>query len=141
MRMISAGLAALILAAGAVGPAPAPPAAAQDEDHAMHPETLEWAAWENRMPGGPRALHVTGDIVLPHAGFEVTLAPMTPQGFNPAILMLELTLAEQPGAHAQAIETRGVRYDVSPYGGGYTAISILHEGEVIADIARIPVTY
>jgi hypothetical protein len=104
-------------------------------------ETGEWAAWENRMPGGPRALHVTGEVVVRHAGYDCTLAPAEPQGFNPAILMLELTVEEKPGMHAQAIQTRGVRFDLEGYVGGYTAISILHEGEVIADIERIPVTY
>jgi hypothetical protein len=146
MRLFTAGLAAIILAAGAVGPASAPQASAQDHDahrgaHDVYLETGEWTAWENRMPGGPRALHVTGEVVVRHAGYDCTLAPAAPQGFNPAILMLELTVEARPGMHAQAIQTQGVRFDLEDYAGGYTAISILHEGEVIADIERIPVTY
>ncbi len=134
MRLIIAGLAAgLLVAAGALGPDPATRAAAQDED--------DWAAWVDRMPPGPPALHVTGKVALPHRGFQITLTPSEPQGINPAILMLDLEVAERPGIHAQAVATREVRYDIPDYDGRYEQVSILRNGEIIAHIDAIAVTY
>jgi hypothetical protein len=104
--------------------------------------TSNWNAWVDRQPPGPAAFHLTGIVELPHAGFEVSLAPSEPQGFNPAILMMELTVTELDGLHTQAIEGRGVRYDISPYEGNlYREVSIMHQGEMIAHIGAIGVTY
>lgn len=133
MRLTVAGLAAALVFTAA-GQA----AVAQETGI----KTSNWNAWVDRQPPGPPAFHLTGIVELPHAGFEVTLAPSEPQGFNPAILMMELTVTELDGMHTQAVEGRGVRFDISPYEGNlYREVTIMHAGEMIAHIGAIGVTY
>lgn len=138
MRLIATSLAlGLVLAAGG-GLSSAPEALAQEP--AIN--TSNWNAWVDRQPPGPGSFHLTGIVELRHSGFEVTLEPANPQGFNPAILMMNLTVTELDGMHMQAIEARGVRYDISPYQGNlYKEVTILHNGEMIAHIGAIGVTY
>lgn len=86
----------------------------------------EWAAWVNRMPPGPPSLHVSGTLHMPHPGFEATLMPKSPQGFNPAILMMDLHVKELDGMWPQVLTDLPVNYVEDPYDGRYTQVHIFY---------------
>lgn len=102
--------------------APAPPA---DGTHSPR-ISAEWAAWINRMPPGPASLHVSGTLHMPHPGFEATLVPKSPQGFNPAILMMDLHVEELDGMWPQVLTDLPVSYVEDPYDGRYTQVHIFY---------------
>lgn len=86
----------------------------------------DWAAWVNKMPPGPASFHVEGTLHLPHPGFESSLTPRSPQGFNPRILMLDLNVRELDGMWAQVLTDQEVKYIVDPYDGDYEQVHILY---------------
>ncbi|MGD2132419.1 MAG: hypothetical protein PVI23_06460 [Maricaulaceae bacterium] len=147
MRLLLLCLAAGVLVAGCGRLTPPPGgfvgARAAEMNADFDVTTRDWRAWEDRMPPGPPSFHVTGAVMLPHGGYDVTLTPTTPQGFNPAILMLDLNVTERDGPHTPAVETRGARYDIDPYDAGsprYDEVNIFYEGEMIARV-EVQTTY
>lgn len=95
-------------------------------------DTSEWAAWVNRMPPGPASFHVTGTVTLPSPGYEARLEYASPQGINPAGLILDLRVAKRPGLWPQRVTNVTVRYDVADYQGRYDSVLIrLPDGEAI----------
>jgi hypothetical protein len=70
----------------------------------------EWAAWHDRMPGGPATLHVTGKCTFPKAGYVVTLRRHVPPGLNQTILLLDKEVTPPEGAVAQVETTVEVHY-------------------------------
>jgi hypothetical protein len=103
------------------------------------PLEAEWSAWVNRMPPGPASLHVHGRVTMPHPGFEVRLARRTPQGFNPAILMMDLEVRELEGMWAQVLTEMEVSYVEDPYRtGGYRQVHIFYPGgnSVLIDLVE-----
>jgi hypothetical protein len=69
-------------------------------------------------------LIVDGNVEVPSAGWKVTLARKEPQGFNPAILLLEIR-AEQPyGSVDQIIQSIPVRYEETPPKNDYTQVTV-----------------
>lgn len=129
-----------LIAALAVGLVFASAPAAQAQEPEI--KTSNWNAWVDRMPPGPATFYLTGIVELPHGGFDVSLEPANPQGFNPAILMMTLTVTERPGMHTQAVEAKSVRYEISPYPGGlYREVTILYNGEMVGRVGAIGSTY
>jgi hypothetical protein len=100
-----------------------------------HPVTLDshdWHAWINRMPPGPASFHVTGVAVLPTPGFEVSLVAASPQGINPADLILDLKVTPLPGAWPQHVTSMSARYDQSPASVAYQSVLIREpDGETL----------
>lgn len=95
-------------------------------------DTSEWFAWVNRMPPGPASFHVTGTVTLPSPGYEARLEYASPQGINPAGLILDLRVAKRPGSWPQMVTNVTVRYDVANYQGRYDSVLIrLPDGEAI----------
>lgn len=86
----------------------------------------DWSAWVSKMPPGPASFHVEGTLHLPHAGFDASLTPRSPQGFNPHILMLDLNLTEREGMSAQVLTDLPVKYILDPYDGDYEQVHILY---------------
>jgi hypothetical protein len=95
-------------------------------------DTSEWYAWVSRMPPGPASFHVTGMVTLPSPGYEARLEYATPQGINPADLILDLRITQRPGIWPQVVTNVAVRYDVQDYAGAYSSVLVrLPDGEGI----------
>lgn len=119
-----------------LGSASIPVTATHECDTSSPVQTSDWAAWVNRMPPGPASFHVTGLVVLPTPGYEVALVPASPQGINPADLILDLVITERPGVWPQVLTTVSARYDISNYSGRYTSVLIRIPDD---DAIQIPV--
>lgn len=115
-------------------PPPPPPAGT------TAPPSQDWLAVEDRMPqiGEPDPnFYVAGRVTTNRGNIQPRLAKTSPQGFNPAILLLNLTLVDLGGIGTQDVSPRDVRYEESINPDQYTAVSILWEGNIIENI---PVT-
>lgn len=99
-------------------------------------ETADWYAWVNRMPPGPASFHVVGTVRLPDPGFECELVPASPQGINPAELILDLKVKRRPGIWPHHVVSTSVRHDVAPYGAHYSNVLVRVPG---GDDPHIPV--
>lgn len=94
-------------------------------------DTSEWFAWVDRMPPGPASFHVTGTVTLPSPGFEARLEVASPQGINPADLILELRVTRRPGVWPQVVTNASVRYDLASHPGYQSVLVRLPDGEAI----------
>lgn len=120
-----------------VGSASIPVSAAHEvPKHPVSVDSHDWVAWTDRMPPGPASFHVTGVVVLPTPGFEVRLVPASPQGINPAQLILDLQVTPLPGIWPQLVTSMSVRYDQIPVGVAYQSVLIR---EPDGDAIQIPV--
>lgn len=87
-------------------------------------DTADWYAWVNRMPPGPPSFHVTGTVLLPTPGHDVSLEYAAPQGINPAELILDLRVTPRPGIWPQVVTSVSVRYDQAPYEAAYSGVLV-----------------
>jgi hypothetical protein len=87
-------------------------------------DTSDWYAWVNKMPPGPASFHVTGVVNLPNPGYKAELKVASPQGINPAELILDLAVTKLPGIWPQVITPVSVRYDQTAYSGNYKTVLI-----------------
>jgi hypothetical protein len=102
----------------------------------MAAQCKDWQAWLDKMPPKPYELHVVGDIMVSNPGVRATLTMCSPQGLNPAILILDLYLVQQPGMWPQVMTCTSTRFDrvMPPGASGYTSVEIYSDGESIAQI-------
>jgi hypothetical protein len=111
-------------------------AMAQKPGEHRPPKTKDWAAWENRMPqigGTGPTLYVTGKVKVPGTQYKPVLTPAAPQGINPKILLLNLSIEGQ--GDAQGGESwRDVRYEQPVAAGQYVQVSILFQGSMIDNL-------
>jgi len=96
--------------------------------------TENWLAWLDFMPPGPRCLHVFGEVVVGNLGIDAVLRRKVPQGFNPAILMLDLSLVQKPGIWPELVTKKHALYDEVNADDLYSEVSILCEDDIVADI-------
>jgi hypothetical protein len=89
-----------------------------------------WKAWQDSMPPGPSTIHVTGTCIFPRRGYKASLKPAEPQGINPAILMLRLTITKPTGPGIQIPQTVQIRYKAKA-ARMYTHVTILPDGGTI----------
>jgi hypothetical protein len=83
-----------------------------------------WKAWQNSMPPGPSTINVTGSCTFPTHGYKAKLTKAVPQGINPAILLLKLTITKPSGPVIQIPQKVEVRFrDKAPR--RYTHVTIL----------------
>ena len=68
-------------------------------------DTGGWTAIHNFMPLGEPRLRVQGSPAMPTPGYKLCLSKAVPQGFNPAILILELE-AQPPSNNVPQVVTR-----------------------------------
>ncbi len=95
-------------------------------------DSSDWFAWVSRMPPGPPSFHVTGTVTLPSPGYEARLEVASPQGINPADLILDLRITQRPGTWPQVVTSVQVRHDVPSYQGKYESVLVrLPNGEAI----------
>jgi len=101
------------------------------------PKSSNWKAFKNVMPGSEPTLHVTGDVIVPTGGYSAKLSPHTPQGINPQIYLLDLTVTA-PGPDqvvAQVETTIKVEYQEKTR-KNYTQVTILPEN-ITADVETV----
>jgi hypothetical protein len=105
----------------------------------MAPKNGNWYAWLNKMPPPPDDFHVTGDVEVGNPGVQAQLTMRVPQGINPAILLLDLHLVQQPGLWPQVVTTVMARFDriLSPSATRYTSVEIFIDGKSIATIDHV----
>lgn len=104
-------------------------------------ECRAWQAWLNTMPPKPDDFHVTGDVLVSNPGVVPMLSMREPQGINPAILMLDLHLYQQPGNWVQVVTCNPARFDrvMPPNSVRYESVEIYSDGDRIATIDQISV--
>ena len=97
-------------------------------------ETQNWYAWINLMPPPPNDFHVVGDVLVPNPGVDVFLSPKEPQGINPTILLMDLSLVQRPGMWPQVLTWKQARYDkITPH-NLYRSVQIFSGDEIIAEM-------
>jgi hypothetical protein len=72
-------------------------------------ETMNWSAWIDLMPPGPKRLHVEGDVRVGTPTSQAVLIAKVPQGINPTILLLDLQV--RPHAGPDVMTWVKARYD------------------------------
>jgi hypothetical protein len=96
--------------------------------------TRDWYAWNNLMLPPPDDFHVTGEVQVSNPGVMALLCPKEPQGDDPAILLLDLYLVQQPGIWPQIMTWVQARYDKIIVGDKYQTVEIYCEDEKIAEV-------
>lgn len=89
------------------------------------PVDRNWKAWEDRQstnPSGP-TVYVTGEVLTSNGGIVPALKPASRQGFNPKVLILELTL-ENIGNGTTDVNYRPVHFKKDAVQGQYTQVTI-----------------
>jgi hypothetical protein len=94
-------------------------------------DTRNWAAWENNMRPGPVRLQATGEVKTPSAHKLPRLTRAKPQGINPKILILDLTVEETGKGGAEVVEFRRAYYEEECKPEQFTEVQINWEGSVL----------
>ena len=93
------------------------------------PEMSEFSAWINLMPGTEPTLIVIGKVVTNGGDLQPKLTIREPQGFNPAILLLDLTIEATGGVGTDDVAPRDVRFEKPASQGQYTHVDIFYAGK------------
>lgn len=80
---------------------------------------------------GPPRLKVSCLAITPTPGYAAKLQPMKPQGFNPAILVLQLILTPPAGPVIEVISSVVAHYTEPNYRGHYTDVSIVFGNQIV----------
>ena len=104
-------------------------------------ESRAWAAWVNAMPGpgATRQLIVTGEIVLPTPGYQITLTAGAADRSATPVQQLILNAAPPSGVVAQVLTTESVRYQGPAISMQYRGVRILCGGKMLTEIMDVPV--
>jgi hypothetical protein len=89
-----------------------------------------WQAWQNSMPPGPSTINVVGTCTFPTRGYKAKLTKAVPQGINPVILMLKLTITKPTGPVIPIPQKVEVRFRANAP-RKYTNVTILPDGGTI----------
>jgi hypothetical protein len=84
------------------------------------------------MPPKPNDFRVTGEVQVGNPGTYALLCKKEPQGINPAILLLDLYLVQQPGIWPAVVTWVPARYDEVITGDACTEVNILCGSDIIA---------
>ncbi len=103
----------------------------------MNIKTKDWSAWINLMPGTEHKLIVVGKVETNASNLVPVLREAVPQGINPEILILDLTIEDNGSIGTPAVGFRSARFEKPAEKGQYESVVIRHEGEIIE---TIPVT-
>lgn len=93
------------------------------------PKTREFSAWINLMPGSDPKLIVAGQVETSASNMHPKLMETIPQGINPQILLLTLTIEETGDLGTQNIAYRPARFDKPAERGQYSQVEISFDGE------------
>ena len=97
-------------------------------------ETRDWYAWINLMPPAPYMFHVIGEVQVPNLGVKAFLVPRVPQGFNPAILLMDLILVQKPGYWPQVTTWVEARYDKVVQDSLYESVEIFSGSDSVTSV-------
>jgi hypothetical protein len=100
------------------------------------PQTRYWKAREDRQPGPGRkgvALIVTGEVEVGNTNETPHLAEHQPQGFNPKILLLDLSITAS-GVGNPVLTWKPVRFEKQVERDQHSEVDILWEGNIIARV-------
>jgi hypothetical protein len=100
------------------------------------PNTRDWKAWQNLQPVGKPKLIVTGQVETSNSNQTPKLSRHEPQGINPKILLLDLTITTS-GIGNTVMGWRDVRYEESITKDQFSEVDVLWEGNVIVQIKEI----
>ena len=82
-------------------------------------------AWIDRMRGGGPKLIVMGDVQVRTTGWHVVLTRRSPQGFNPDILLLDVSAQPPEGRAADKVTTIPLRYEELPPHHEYSEVTVV----------------
>jgi hypothetical protein len=133
MKLRRRTLVVLGLASCALWNAPAPTVAAGDTIVSCKgAKRADWFAINDLFPPPPDHFYVSGKVEVANPAITPKLTVRSPQGTDPAHVQLDFTLEQAPGAVAQVVVTKDVRFDQDlPTGVRYRRVSIFCEGEEI----------
>jgi hypothetical protein len=94
-------------------------------------DTRNWYAWENNMPPGPVRLQATGEVKTPSAHKLPRLTRAKPQGINPKILILDLTVEETGKVGPEVVDFRRAYYEEGCKPEQFTEVQINCEGSLL----------
>ncbi|MFA3919097.1 hypothetical protein [Ruegeria hyattellae] len=97
------------------------------------PNTKDFAAWINLMPGSDPKLIVVGKVETSADNMHPKLTRTVPQGANPTIFLLDLTI-EQVGVGSEVIGYRETRHEEHASKGQYFHVAIMWEGTQILQL-------
>lgn len=99
------------------------------------PYTRNWSANElSDLVGRNSHVEVKGEVETGATNLKPKLSYRVPQGFNPRILLLDLTIESEGGFGGQVVMFRKVDYSRPTSGNDYDEVDILFEGAVIQRI-------
>jgi hypothetical protein len=87
----------------------------------------KWSAVHDFMPPGPARLRVHGVCTFPTPGYKVTLKRHVPQGFNPAILILDKTVKRPTGIRPPVVTKVDAKFETRT-DMHYTGVQIVPDG-------------
>lgn len=93
------------------------------------PEMSDFSAWINLQPGSENKLIVVGKVTTFGGNMVPTLTEIVPQGINPSILLLELTIVDTGKPGTKDISPRPVRFEKPASKGQYSQVDISFEDE------------
>jgi len=99
------------------------------------PNTRNWKA--NEIPdfaGRRYLLVVSGDVEVTATNLTPKLTVHVPQGINPRILLLDLTIVSSGGIGAPIVFYKSVHYQRVTSGHQYDEVDILFKGKIIQRI-------
>ena len=97
------------------------------------PRTKDWKAIDNKRPPNS-TLTVTGLVETPNASSLPVLKRAVPQGINPAILMLNLTIEAIGEPGAEVVDFRPAEYEEDSREKNYEQVDIHWDNECVAQV-------
>ena len=98
------------------------------------PNTKNFRAWINLMPGSPSKLIVVGEVETSASNKKPVLTRAIPQGTVSQVLILDLHIASQGGIGTQAFQFWPVRHEEDANKGQFTQVSIRWDGEPLMNL-------
>ncbi len=95
------------------------------------PRTRSWKALEGRQPQGPLTLYVSGEFETRNSNQTPQLREAVPQGINPTILILNLTVTEGEPGNA-VMGWRPMWFEKKLTRDHYLSVDINWEGKSVA---------
>ena len=102
--------------------------------------TRNWSATESSMPVGIVKLHVAGEVETPSVHELPALTRAVPQGFNPRILILNLSVEDTGDDGAKIVDFRRTRYEEECRPQQFSQVQVNWERSLLQmiDVKRAP---
>lgn len=99
------------------------------------PSTQDFATWIDLMPGKPSQIIVKGEVETNGGHLVPVLDKAVPQGFNPQILLLTLSIRDTGMVGTADVTFRPVRYSAPASAGQFSDVTVLWDGQAILNLA------